>query len=192
VFALAACVDSTPVTTGDVPCVDGAVADDSTGECVPESCGAGRWGAIEHADVFVDAAATDGGNGGVGVPLRAIRPALDLAGEAGGGTVSVAAAHYVESLVFGAQHDGVRLVGRCHPPPAHLNKVPISQLCEENDLQPSLLYYWQRLFFENAVNALQPPVTVPSKAMEARVEALESVGAHEGARESDTCRERYP
>jgi transposase-like protein len=56
----------------------------------------------------------------------------------------------------------------------HIDKVPVSQLCEENDLQPSLFYYWQRQLFENAANALQSPgAGAPSKALEAKVEALE-------------------
>lgn len=56
----------------------------------------------------------------------------------------------------------------------HVDKVPISQLCEENDLQPSLFYYWQKQLFENAATALQPPVAAaPSKALEAKVDALE-------------------
>lgn len=56
----------------------------------------------------------------------------------------------------------------------YVDKVPISQLCEENDLQPSLFYYWQKQFFENAAAALQPAVAAPrSAALEAKVESLE-------------------
>lgn len=55
----------------------------------------------------------------------------------------------------------------------HVEKVPVSQLCEENDLQPSLFYYWQKQLFENAVSALQPPAAPRSKELEAKVEALE-------------------
>lgn len=55
----------------------------------------------------------------------------------------------------------------------HVDKVPITQLCEENDLQLSLFYYWQKQLVENAASALQPPAAVaPSKALEAKVEAL--------------------
>ena len=32
----------------------------------------------------------------------------------------------------------------------YVEKVPVSQLCEENDLQPSVFYYWQKQLFENA------------------------------------------
>lgn len=64
----------------------------------------------------------------------------------------------------------------------YVDKVPVSQLCEENDLQPSLFYYWQKQLFENAATALQPPAPVaPSKALEAKVEALEKQVAKKDA-----------
>jgi transposase len=64
----------------------------------------------------------------------------------------------------------------------HVDKVPVSQFCEENDLQPSLLYYWQKQLFENAATALQPPAAAaPSKALEAKVEALEKQVAKKDA-----------
>lgn len=30
-----------------------------------------------------------------------------------------------------------------------VDKVPVSQLCEENGIQPSVFYGWQKLLFEN-------------------------------------------
>jgi transposase-like protein len=64
----------------------------------------------------------------------------------------------------------------------HVDKVPVSELCEQNDLQPSLFYYWQRQLFENAASALQPPVpAAPSRALEAKVEALEKQVAKKDA-----------
>ena len=54
-----------------------------------------------------------------------------------------------------------------------VDQVAVSQLCEENDLQPSLFYYWQRQLFENLVSALQPPAAPRSKELEAKVQALE-------------------
>ena len=64
----------------------------------------------------------------------------------------------------------------------HVDKVPVSQLCEENDLQPSLFYYWQKQLFENAATALQPQAPVaPSKALKAKVEALEKQVAKKDA-----------
>jgi transposase len=53
-----------------------------------------------------------------------------------------------------------------------VDKVPISKVCEENDLQPSLFYYWQSQLFENADRALQPPSNGREKALEHEVEAL--------------------
>lgn len=32
----------------------------------------------------------------------------------------------------------------------HLEKVPVSNLCDEHKLQPSVFYNWQRQLFENA------------------------------------------
>ncbi len=37
----------------------------------------------------------------------------------------------------------------------HVDKVPVSQLCEEEDLQPSVFYYWQKRAFGNLEAALQ-------------------------------------
>jgi len=33
--------------------------------------------------------------------------------------------------------------------------VPISDLCDEYDLQPTVLYAWQKLFFENGAVAFE-------------------------------------
>ena len=54
-----------------------------------------------------------------------------------------------------------------------VDKVAVSQLCEENDIQPSLFYYWQRQLFENLASALQPPAAPRSRELEAKVQALE-------------------
>jgi transposase-like protein len=35
-----------------------------------------------------------------------------------------------------------------------VEKVPISDICNENSIQPSLFYYWQRQLFENAGTTL--------------------------------------
>jgi len=37
-----------------------------------------------------------------------------------------------------------------------VDKLPVSQVCEEADIQPSLFYYWQKQLFENADRALEP------------------------------------
>ena len=36
-----------------------------------------------------------------------------------------------------------------------VDKVPVSDLCDEYKLQPSLLYQWQRQLFENMASALE-------------------------------------
>lgn len=38
----------------------------------------------------------------------------------------------------------------------YIDKVPISQVCEDAAIQPSLFYYWQKQLFENADRALEP------------------------------------
>jgi transposase-like protein len=34
-----------------------------------------------------------------------------------------------------------------------IDRVPVSDLCDEYQLQPTLLYYWQKQFFENGAAA---------------------------------------
>ena len=55
----------------------------------------------------------------------------------------------------------------------HVDKVAVSDLCEENDLQPSVFYYWQKQLFENASSALQPGAATASKQLVGKIEALE-------------------
>ena len=38
-----------------------------------------------------------------------------------------------------------------------LDKVPVSDLCEERGLQPTVFYRWQKEFFENGAAAFQTP-----------------------------------
>lgn len=38
-----------------------------------------------------------------------------------------------------------------------VDKVPVSQLCEEYKLQPSVLYQWQKAVFDNLGAALEAP-----------------------------------
>ena len=37
-----------------------------------------------------------------------------------------------------------------------LEQRPVSELCEEHNIQPTLFYQWQKSFFENGTAALQP------------------------------------
>jgi transposase len=36
-----------------------------------------------------------------------------------------------------------------------IDRVPVSDLCDEYQLQPTLFYTWQKLFFENGAVALE-------------------------------------
>lgn len=59
----------------------------------------------------------------------------------------------------------------------HVDKVPVSEVCDQAQLQPSLFYNWQRQLFENGATALDGGKKGPSgreKALEARVAELEA------------------
>jgi transposase len=57
-----------------------------------------------------------------------------------------------------------------------LEGVPISQVCDESGIKPSLFYYWQRLLFENAPasfdNGRRPKVVDDGK--DRKIEQLEA------------------
>ena len=57
-----------------------------------------------------------------------------------------------------------------------VDKVAISEICAEYQLQPSVFYYWQSQVFENLTGALQPVVTTSSreKELERENEALKA------------------
>lgn len=59
----------------------------------------------------------------------------------------------------------------------HLDKVPISDICDQETLQPSVMYTWQKQLFENAAGIFEsPPNGKPSReqALEARIAELEA------------------
>jgi transposase-like protein len=59
----------------------------------------------------------------------------------------------------------------------HLSdKVPVSDLCDEYSLQPSVFYQWQRLLLDNAAKALEPTRGSDSqhRKLESKIESLES------------------
>lgn len=62
----------------------------------------------------------------------------------------------------------------------HVDKVPVSQICEENDLQHSLFYYWQKQLFENAVSAHQPPVAPRFEGTRGQGRGPREAGRQEG------------
>lgn len=59
-----------------------------------------------------------------------------------------------------------------------IDKVPVSDLCDEYKLQPSVFYQWQRLAAENLVGALEKPAGGTASQREqqlaAKVEQLEA------------------
>lgn len=56
-----------------------------------------------------------------------------------------------------------------------VDKVAVSDLCEEYKLQPSVFYTWQRQLLDHAAAALERPRRSGSReaALQAKVEALE-------------------
>ena len=54
-----------------------------------------------------------------------------------------------------------------------LEKVPISDLCEEHGLHPTMFYRWQKDFFENGAAALQQKNRPNHQAERERIEYLE-------------------
>ena len=58
----------------------------------------------------------------------------------------------------------------------HVDKVPVSQICEEESLQPSVFYYWQKQAFGNlevALNRKEKPGS-KVKALSAENERLKA------------------
>src|SRR5690606_19758582 len=61
----------------------------------------------------------------------------------------------------------------------HVEKVPVSHVCEEMELQPSLFYLWQGQLYENADKAFVDNKGAGSassreKQLEAKIAALEA------------------
>jgi transposase-like protein len=56
-----------------------------------------------------------------------------------------------------------------------LDKVPVSELCEEQGLRPTVFYRWQKEFFENGAAAFEAKERPSRKAEEKqkRIEFLE-------------------
>ena len=60
-----------------------------------------------------------------------------------------------------------------------VDKVPVSDLCNEENLQPSVFYQWQRQALENLAGALTTPATAdgPSKREKAQAHELAQLKA---------------
>jgi transposase len=54
-----------------------------------------------------------------------------------------------------------------------LEQVPISDLCEEHGLHPTMFYRWQKEFFENGAAAFQQKGRPNQPAEQQRIEYLE-------------------
>lgn len=65
----------------------------------------------------------------------------------------------------------------------HVEKVPVSDVCDAAKLQPSVFYYWQKQLFENASAVFDAPKGKPSREqqLEARITQLEAKLARKDA-----------
>jgi transposase-like protein len=54
-----------------------------------------------------------------------------------------------------------------------LEKIPVSDLCDELGLQPTVFYRWQKEFFENGALAFQQKTRPNHQAEQERIEYLE-------------------
>ena len=54
-----------------------------------------------------------------------------------------------------------------------LEQAPISSLCEESELQPTVFYRWQKEFFENGAAAFQAKGRATRQPQQERIEYLE-------------------
>jgi transposase-like protein len=55
-----------------------------------------------------------------------------------------------------------------------IEKVPVSDLCQQHQLQPTLFYRWQQELFEKGAAALERKSAGPSQAQARRIEYLEA------------------
>jgi transposase len=59
----------------------------------------------------------------------------------------------------------------------HVEKVAVSDVCDQAEVQPSLFYNWQRQLFENAATVLEggkKGASVHDRTLQARVAELEA------------------
>lgn len=54
-----------------------------------------------------------------------------------------------------------------------LEQEPVSKLCDELGLQPTVFYRWQKEFFENGASAFHSKVRANHQAEQERIEYLE-------------------
>ena len=54
-----------------------------------------------------------------------------------------------------------------------LEQEPVSKVCDERGLQPTVFYRWQKEFFENGAAAFEPKARVGPQPWQGRIEYLE-------------------
>jgi transposase-like protein len=54
-----------------------------------------------------------------------------------------------------------------------VDKVPVSDVCDQYNLQPTVFYRWQKEFFENGAAAFNKPKKGGKDPQERRIETLE-------------------
>ena len=55
-----------------------------------------------------------------------------------------------------------------------IEKVPVSEICEDNGLQPTVFYRWQKTFFENGALAFQSKTGNGLRKTDLKILALEA------------------
>jgi len=55
-----------------------------------------------------------------------------------------------------------------------VDKVPVSEICEQERIQPTQFYNWQKQFFENGAAAFEHQSAKPDRREAERIEALEA------------------
>jgi transposase-like protein len=55
-----------------------------------------------------------------------------------------------------------------------IDQVPISDLCDQYQLQPTIFYRWQKEFFENGAAAFEKSSSSQKKAVEKKIQQLEA------------------
>jgi transposase-like protein len=55
-----------------------------------------------------------------------------------------------------------------------IGKEPVSKICDDYGIQPTVFYRWQKEFFENGAIAFERNGTKPERKMKERIDALEA------------------
>ena len=54
-----------------------------------------------------------------------------------------------------------------------IERIPVSDLCDQYDIQPSMFYNWQKQLFENGAAAFGQTRSAPEKHQERKIAALQ-------------------